>query len=765
MSRDQDLRRLQDSMIDEVVHQSLEAGQGWIDKFEAKPFSLLKPRPTPPRDPSTLSAYGILHSPEVLPDILGSISGPCVLDLETVGSGFWADDRAICLIGLAWDNGCIVMPYKDYPEEVRAGIRQWLLDYEPGFIAHNVNFDATQLWVELDKQHVRWLFCTYGLYMQVAGEGFYLQKWGLKEAQIDVLQWTQRGDTELVQWLKDNGYTKPGGGADKSKMGLVPTEILGPYCLLDCESTWLLWDKHLMPVASEFPDLIHYHQEYFLNLAIRLGEQTYHGVSLDVESLRDHSKVLEQEIKEAEIAFRTQPEIAVHINETEAGMREEFLRNEPPKYKKQRTLKEPKKYDRFGKESKSWLKWKEKTENIDPKTLEISKAWENWNRRLEQLDKGELATHRFSLTSPLDLHWLFFDRLRLTPAYYTKPEGGKPSLREDALRSYGIAGKLLINYRTLIKELQYVSSYLDLVDSRGVLHPSWRVPGTVTGRLAGRDPNLSQVPKTAGTLTPFRARPGTAWIDYDLASIEDVVLTELSQDPTLLSIYGADAKPNDGYLFIGAQIPGIREKILETGYDPFNPTKESVARAKKEAKKYRAVAKIVKLAKNYGAGAKKIHRTLALELINLSLQEVFVICDEYERLFPGVQALRDELQREWEMREGYVLSPLGRPLCVYADLTKDLLNRVCQATGHDILLILIRLVTDKLDTLLGRNGWIPIVLDWHDQLIVEVPEDKAVEAEQLVLSCFSELNEILQTTVPIKGTGGIRHNLAECKLE
>jgi hypothetical protein len=57
-----------------------------------------------------------------------------------------------------------------------------------------------------------------------------------------------------------------------------------------------------------------------------------------------------------------------------------------------------------------------------------------------------------------------------------------------------------------------------------------------------------------------------------------------------------DAKPTDVYLFVAANLGGeLGRKIRAAGFDPDNPTKESVAKAKKDAKKERNIAKLLHL--------------------------------------------------------------------------------------------------------------------------------------------------------------------------
>lgn len=86
------------------------------------------------------------------------------------------------------------------------------------------------------------------------------------------------------------------------------------------------------------------------------------------------------------------------------------------------------------------------------------------------------------------------------------------------------------------------------------------------------------------------------FVDCDFTSLEVVVLTELSRDDVLWSVFGPGARPNDIYLATGARMGGaLGNRIRSTGYNPESPTLETVALAKKECKTERGVAKTMYL--------------------------------------------------------------------------------------------------------------------------------------------------------------------------
>jgi DNA polymerase-1 len=335
---------------------------------------------------------------------------------------------------------------------------------------------------------------------------------------------------------------------------------------------------------------------------------------------------------------------------------------------------------------------------------------------------------------------------------------------EDALKVMGELGQLLIKRIGAAKELSYLDDYLGRTETRDTIHPSFKMPGTVTGRLAGKEPNLQQVPKTVGTLSGFVSRPGHSFVDCDVNALEMVVTTELSQDKNLLALYGPGAKKNDIYLFYASFMPILGPKIKATGYDPYNPTSETIARAKKECKSERSIAKLLILSDNYGSGIGKKQKILRLNGVDMTYNEV---SDMHEALLAakeGVMRYVARLEDEWRYNKGWIYNGYGRPIAVHESKKKDLLNRVVQGTGHDILQLYSR-ITAQLLTEAGIT-WQPIVMDWHDESIVEVPDEEVPEARHIMEhEAYRILNETLGGTCPLKGSAAVAKSLTGLKIE
>jgi hypothetical protein len=154
------------------------------------------------------------------------------------------------------------------------------------------------------------------------------------------------------------------------------------------------------------------------------------------------------------------------------------------------------------------------------------------------------------------LRWLFFDRMNVRSLLST--ESGLPQVSKKTLPSFGEPGRLLNAYNLLVKEQGYVDAWLEKTERDGLLHPAFKTMGTVTWRLGGSGGvSVQQAPKKIGFMECIKARPGFKLVEADAESLEPTILAGFSEDPALWRIYGPDAKVNDFYLFVSAQIDAL----------------------------------------------------------------------------------------------------------------------------------------------------------------------------------------------------------------
>jgi len=304
-------------------------------------FVLLEPRSVPPRVGE--SYQRICPTGRELENLLRSAfqSQLIAVDFETRGNDYSlpADDAHVIGVGLAWDRGsCYLDPSSLSATEWRLLDRIFL--EHKGLLAHNVYFDGG--WLRRDYgTHAGWYACTYGMYMQLASEGFEGQRWSLKDAIVDLLLWSNTNETDLDNWLISNGYKNQSHRPLKGEMWRAPSDILGKYCVLDAEATYLLFTEIFQPVLDKFPSVLAYHQQDFLPHVMIHIDQKMHGILTDRTHWQLYASELATAVTESETLFRQHDKIAPFVAEWEAAKLEEFLATEPARYRKVKERKEP----------------------------------------------------------------------------------------------------------------------------------------------------------------------------------------------------------------------------------------------------------------------------------------------------------------------------------------------------------------------------------------------------------------------------------------
>lgn len=780
------------------------------------------PRHTPARLGSTYQVQ--VTDPSQLHDILTAAARSQILavDFETRGTDY--SESCICDtdtdgcrsshivgVGLAYDLGSAYLPYAEMPQADRNQLIDMILAHR-GKIAHNLYFDGGVLLRETDNWSTHWTACTLALYRLLSNEGWAGQTYGLKGVMTEILLWGDTNEDGIDTWLVRQGYyvgnrrveTDPDlleaayheravNGArklrpNKAEMWRVPHEILGPYCVLDAEATYLFFVEHLVPVLTQFPQFWENYRTDWQYLIDKHIEQKMVGIPMDRKGLESRKETLIYYMFDKEQEFLHDERVIPHVDAMEAEMRQDILDKEPARYIALKPEpKEPPQYKKNGGVSSNWTKWKEFKDSGKWSVPILSKNWINWQDRLDQAVRGNLPAYRFNIQSKVQLAELLYRRLGYPIKILTVSE--EPGTGADALAQMGDLGKILIDRDDALKELGFIERYLELMNGRDTIHPSFQMPGTSTGRLSSKDPNLQQIKKTKAMMDLFVARPGHTWIDLDFAALEPTVTTEFSKDKNMEAIYGQGARPNDIYLFVAYSVPQWRPLLEAVGYDPYSPSKESVARAKAECKHIRKIAKVVTLACAYGAGVDKIHLNLTNDGMVISREEVEQVHKGYWELFAEVKAygygLQDswwdkvdldtktkEMYKDWSKSRykrdkiprntvGYVMNGMGRPMCVTHDYKKDTLNRFIQSTGHDILVRYVRLVGQELDR--RAIPWYPVVVDFHDAMAVEVPDRYVDQTIEVYMDSLDELNRQLGGDIQLKGTPSMGKNMAGIK--
>ncbi len=341
--------------------------------------------------------------------------------------------------------------------------------------------------------------------------------------------------------------------------------------------------------------------------------------------------------------------------------------------------------------------------------------------RLIEDEVHQAVGHAFNLNSTQQLSKVLFEDLKLEPPDRNKrTSSGHFSTSAavlDELKGQHVVVDLLLEYRELSK---LKSTYLDALpqqinprDNR--VHTSFNQTGSVTGRLASSDPNLQNIPTRTETGRQVRlgfiAAPGHRLLSVDYSQIELRIVAHMSGDEAMLKAF------RDGQDIHATTAAAIYDLPLE------QVTKEQ-----------RRHAKAINFGLIYGMSAFGLSRST-----DLTLGEAENFVRDYFEHFPGVKKYLDQI-RVLAARQGYVETMLGRrryfpnlanPLnqMMRNREEREAINAPIQGTAADIMKIAMIRVQRALDESASRAR---MILQVHDELVLEVPENEIALTSQLV---------------------------------
>ena len=353
------------------------------------------------------------------------------------------------------------------------------------------------------------------------------------------------------------------------------------------------------------------------------------------------------------------------------------------------------------------------TELLARMSREMEAQLEALTKEIHTLAKGE-----FNINSPVQLREVLFDRLSLKSGKKTAKTRAA-STAEDVLDELALVHELprkILEYRSVQKlKSTYVDALPELVNREtGRIHATFNQAVAATGRLSATDPNLQNIPirtpEGRRIREAFVAEPGHLLLSADYSQIELRVLAHLSRDPTLIDTFrrGED----------------VHDRTSREVFGPLSPV---------SADEQRRISKMVNYALLYGKSA----FTLAKD-IGVSRGEAAQFIEAYFARYPKVRAFIDEtIARARET--GHVRTLLGRlrrlpdlrakNIPVRMEAERQAMNTPVQGSAADLIK---RAMIDLYRTLAERGLRSRLILQIHDELLLEVPEAEAEEAKQLV---------------------------------
>ena len=350
---------------------------------------------------------------------------------------------------------------------------------------------------------------------------------------------------------------------------------------------------------------------------------------------------------------------------------------------------------------------------------------------------------RINLNSPKQLGEMLFDKMGL-PAPKKTQRGYSTSAEvlENLAAGHEVCAKIL-EYRKYQKlESTYIDSLLNLQDAAGRIHSRFDQVATATGRISSAEPNLQNIPVRTELGRQIRrafiARPGCVLVDADYSQIELRVLAHMSGDETMIEAF---REGQDIHARTAAEVYGV----------PLEQVTHEM----------RSASKAVNFGIVYGIS----DFTLAKN-ISVSRKEAREFIERYFERYPGVKRYMDAAVAEGR-EKGYVTTLMGRrrylPELASANFNlrsfgeRCAMNSPIQGTAADIIKLAMIRVADAL----RKGGYkARLILQVHDELIVEAPEDEQERVRALLKDC---MEGVAALAVPLKTDISVGRDWRECK--
>ena len=351
------------------------------------------------------------------------------------------------------------------------------------------------------------------------------------------------------------------------------------------------------------------------------------------------------------------------------------------------------------------------------------------------------AGGEFNILSPKQLGTVLFEKLMLPSGKKTKTGWSTNADVLEKLRGKHPIVDEILEYRMLTKlKSTYADGLLKVIEADGRIHTNFQMTVTATGRLSSTEPNLQNIPvrKKLGAQIRrmFVAAPGMTLVDADYSQIELRLLAHISGDKTMQEAF-----------LSGEDIHTVTaSQVFDTPLSEVTP-------------EMRSRAKAVNFGIVYGISAFSLAQD-----IGVWPNEAKAYMDSYLSKYHGV---REYMKRivEQAKADGYVSTLYGRrrelPELKSSNFNmrsfgeRVALNMPIQGTAADIIKLAMVRVSRRLkaEGLRAR-----LLLQVHDELIAECPEDEAEKVKEILQY---EMEHTAQLAVPLTADAQTGHSWAE----
>ena len=352
-------------------------------------------------------------------------------------------------------------------------------------------------------------------------------------------------------------------------------------------------------------------------------------------------------------------------------------------------------------------------------------------QRIDQLQSSIYSEvgYEFNLNSPKQLGVALFEKLGLPCKKKTKSGYSTNAEVLEELKALHPAVEHLLEYRTLSKlKSTYCEGLSAVVSSDGRIHSTLNQTETRTGRISSSEPNLQNIPvrRPEGRELRrfFKAKDGYVLCDADYSQIELRVLAHIADDKNMINAFLSDT---DIHTLTASEVFNM----------PVNMVTPQM----------RSSAKAVNFGIVYGIGAYSLAKD-----IGVSNKEAAAYIKGYLETYPEVDAYMHRVV-ERAKENGFAETVFGRrrllpELKSSNGMLRSFGERVArnmpiQGTAADIIKIAMIRVFDRLKKEIPEAA---LIMQVHDELIVEAPESKAEAAAQILKE---EMENAVQLKVPM----------------
>lgn len=361
-----------------------------------------------------------------------------------------------------------------------------------------------------------------------------------------------------------------------------------------------------------------------------------------------------------------------------------------------------------------------------------------------EAEAHRLAGHSFNILSPKQLGTVLFDEMGLPPGKKTKTGYSTDSDVLESLRGFDPIIDAVLEYRFLTKlKSTFIDAMLKKITPDGRIHTTLNQNVTATGRISSAEPNLQNIPvrtkQGREIRKAFIASPGSVLVGADYSQIELRVLAHMSGDETLREAFvsGEDIHTRTASEVFGVPVGEVTKEM-------------------------RSAAKAVNFGIVYG-----ISRFGLANQLGISQKRAGEYIEKYLNRCTGVRDYMKKAVADGK-KNGYAVTLTGRrrelPELASGNYNtrsfgeRVAMNMPVQGSAADIIKLAMLRVHDALK----RGGFeAKLVLQIHDELIIDCPENEKEQVAKLLHDCMigipvegerketTEIGRMAKLTVPL----------------